>query len=358
MNIFKALLYKKSTSYTPKRILVFRTGYIGDTVCALPALMAIRKNFASAQVDVLINAEEKNESAFRLLVNSAQVNTIINYRKIGRIKLFKLVRKTNYNLFIDLTQYDSGFWYQLRNLLLIRSWGIKHAFGWKVHSSPFFKKTQENKIVFENERTRLLKLLFQNGLNIENETPLLIVEPLIVNKIETLILSKGLQNKNKNIGVVIGSKRRRNKWPIDYFMQFIQHYSDYSYNLLILGNEDDRMEAQRLMISKQVLNFCGDLSVIETAELIKHCSCVITNDTGPMHLAYAVGTPIVAMFSARDFPNKWYPPDDEKHVVLRSNDMLCSACFTRECFDNVCMKKIKPKTAIGAVGKLLKRNMN
>jgi ADP-heptose:LPS heptosyltransferase len=358
IGLLKILLYGNVDKFLPRRILIFRTGFIGDTVCALPAMFAIKNNFPTSEIVLLTKADGKNASSFEQIVRSAGFDNVINYYGLTTAKLFSILTKGKYDLFIELTQYDTGFWYQLRNTIFIRTLGIKKAFGWKVNSSRLFQKYQEEHIGFENERERLLSLLKDNGLKIENEQLKISVPDTVKGKIQELMQNKELLSAKKNIGIVIGSKRERNKWPITYFKEVVEYYAARSYNILILGNDEDKVQVQKLLVEKNVFDFCGSLTTIETAELISHCALIITNDTGPMHLAYTMGTPLVSIFSSRDFPNKWYPPVSRNNIVLRPDNILCSICFTRECFDNVCMKKIKPMTVISKADNILQANNN
>jgi ADP-heptose:LPS heptosyltransferase len=72
-----------------------------------------------------------------------------------------------------------------------------------------------------------------------------------------------------------------------------------------------------------------------------------------MHLAYAVGTPLIAIFSSRDYAGKWFPPANEKNIVFRNNDVYCSGCFSDECNNNLCIKEIKSDLLLSKIRKFL-----
>jgi heptosyltransferase-2 len=76
------------------------------------------------------------------------------------------------------------------------------------------------------------------------------------------------------------------------------------------------------------------------------CKVVVSNDTGPMHLAYAAGTPVVALFSSRDYPEHWFPPENSGNTTLRLYDVHCSICLSDTCTNNICMKRITPDEVI------------
>lgn len=355
LTVQNALFTKSRDNDRIKRVVVFRTGSIGDSICALPALSVIRRNFSSAQIDILTNAGSENFVSLDKLVDRSQFNAIINYLGMSKKLLAAELKENKYDLFIELPQYDAPLLKQIKSMFFARFIGVKHAFGWRVSQTFFLKKFQERKIKFTNERDRLVSILQDNGIAISGSSYIVVDNPSIVQSVAYVFKENNLTNKAHNIGIVIGSKVERNKWPIDHFKQLVKYYSDKDFNLLIFGGNDDAVNADALRLGDTVFNFCGKFSPLETAEAMKFCSVVITNDTGPMHLAYLYNTPVVAIFSARDFPYKWYPPENGKNKVFRSSGIACSICFKRECFDNICMKKITPNEVIEAANLNLNR---
>ncbi len=158
--------------------------------------------------------------------------------------------------------------------------------------------------------------------------------------VKNILSEKGITDRVKNIGIVFGSNVTRNKWPLQNFIKISEYYLALDYNILLFGGADDSKDASVFPVSSKIYSFCGTFQPLETAEAMKYCCLVITNDTGPMHLSYMVKTPVVALFSSRDFPGKWYPPDDGINKVFRSENISCSICFNRNCTDNFCLKKI------------------
>jgi len=71
-----------------------------------------------------------------------------------------------------------------------------------------------------------------------------------------------------------------------------------------------------------------------------------------MHLSYAVGTMVIALFSSRDLPGKWYPSGKNNHV-FRASNIHCEACFSETCNNNICMQAIQPSEVISCAEQLL-----
>ncbi len=96
----------------------------------------------------------------------------------------------------------------------------------------------------------------------------------------------------------------------------------------------------------------GKTTLKSLAAWIKRCSLFITNDSGPMHIAAAVGTPIVAIFGSTD-PFETSPLSDNYKIVRKPAD--CSPCWKRECpTDHRCMELIKASDVMDVVKEMLK----
>jgi len=354
--LMKNWLFKTISNKKPfKKIIVFRTGSIGDNICALPALSVIKNNFPDAQIDILTNSGSASNVSLDKLIDQSQFNSIINYFGVSKKQLIKDLKKNNYDLFIELPQYDASLFRQIRTMLFVRVIGVKHAFGWRISQTMIFKKFQEKNIVFLNERDRLLAILKDNNLAVSDWNFVVANDPAQTESAQQIITQSKLTEKKRNIGLVIGSKLERNKWPLPYFKQVVEYFVGDNYNVLIFGGADDKQKAETLKIANTVFNFCGSFTPLQTAEAMRYCSVVITNDTGPMHLSYLVKTPVVALFSSRDFPRKWYPPEDGLNKVFRSENISCSICFTQTCSDNICLKKISSQQVIEAAKEILNK---
>ena len=103
-------------------------------------------------------------------------------------------------------------------------------------------------------------------------------------------------------------------------------------------------------------DLCGKTSLRELMALLKSCRVLLTNDTGPMHVAAALGTPVVVPFGSTS-PELTGPglPGDPRHRLLKS-DVPCSPCFLRECpIDFRCMNGISVERVVAEAMKALNR---
>jgi ADP-heptose:LPS heptosyltransferase len=336
LNFFKWLFFKKNPA--PTHILIFRTGSLGDNICAIPSIAAIRKHYPQARIDILVNSGASNLVSLEQLLHHDYYDEIINYLDIPRTEVIKLMRSRKYDLVIQLPQTGSPFIRLLRDLFFYRLI-CKSGFGWTLSTVPFFRRTQENYVLFDNETKRLAILLKQFHIEVDQD-----FYPLNFNEADRQVVDRVyepvLQTGRPSLAIVAGAKRPQNRWPAIYFQDIIDQYRD-RYNIILIGGPEDANLLEPMTEGASIFNFCGKLSPLQSALMLKKCNLVVSNDTGPMHLAYAVGVPLIAIFSSRDFPGKWFPPENPKNAVFRSYGVPCSLCLSETCGDNICMKRIK-----------------
>src|SRR5207244_7647749 len=150
-----------------------------------------------------------------------------------------------------------------------------------------------------------------------------------------------------------GSKMPAKRWPIERFAEVGRGLRERfpRGRLVVLGGAEDRELGNELRrrVGDDTINLAGDLSILESAEALRRCRLYIGNDTGTMHLAAAVGTPCVTIFSARDHPGRW-EPHGAGHISLR-HDLPCAGCLLLTCEKEqmACIRGITPDHVLDAV---------
>jgi heptosyltransferase-2 len=231
--------------------------------------------------------------------------------------------------------------------------GIKQGFGWEYATVRFFRKVQENHLRYPGEIERLLHILQSNGLRVDPDyTFALKIMDQDIGYIRKEAEAIQKERNKPLIGVVVGAKRPQNRWPLPFFRVIVEQLVK-TYNVVVIGGPEDIPLADTLADLPGVFIRCGRYTPIQSGLMLRHCELCLSNDTGPMHLAYSFGTPVVALFSARDFPYKWFPPESNLNVVLRKYDIHCSLCLTETCANNICMQAILPIEVSSAINQVL-----
>ena len=174
-----------------------------------------------------------------------------------------------------------------------------------------------------------------------------------------------LQPGNFVLGVVVGAGSVYKRWPKGRFAEFIDLVNEkYRVKVLLFGTDLIRLSESRKKDARETevaswivenvsgprpINLSRDLPLGELAVLIERCDLVISNDTGPMHIAAAEGTPVVGIFGPTS-PVVWGPLG--KRTATVEKDLECRPCTPAGCPDNVCLQSITPEEVLEAVSSL------
>ena len=155
--------------------------------------------------------------------------------------------------------------------------------------------------------------------------------------------------------VAPGARWLTKKWPAEFFSAVIASVSsrDPGLKFLLAGTRDETEDATMILAGSEglpVASVCGQTSVGELLETIRLSSLMLCNDSGPMHIAAALGVPVVAMFGPTD-PALTGPYCAKKSVFVP--EIACIRCFLRYCKDSRCHVSVDPEAVAGASLKLL-----
>jgi len=344
-----------------RRILVFRIGNVGDVLVALPAFEAIRQRFPEARICLLTSPGQAGApGAEDVLPRKVWFDEWMVYYASdikpwrGRWDMLKRVRRGDFDLFIELPNQLSKARDELRNMMVARLAGCRFGFGFQISHHQIFRRIQMMHTAWRQESVRIHAAIAPE-LRMPFATVRLPVTPSDRKAAAQLLSALGMPEGRQYIVMHVGAKRPTNRWPLERYARVADEIARrYGVEIVLTGS------AAELPVVEQVCGFmterafaaCGCLDLKQTAALLEGACLYVGNDTGPMHLAAAVGTPVVAVFSARDFPEKWYPAG-EGHIVLRQ-DVPCSPCFKQICDKELaCLTKIHVEDVLGAVERQL-----
>lgn len=331
LNAVKAVLFTKLKT-EPQNILIYKTGNIGDIICALPSFIAIRRGYPEAKKITLLTSPGKKGSAGaeELLAGSWYIDDLKIYHTedikdiTQKIYFINELKKKRYDLFVHLPSDAITFKTLLRDMIFAKAIGAKYAFGFKIRSTRLFKKIQVDHLFNKTEAESLLDILKGDGLTTDRVEFGLNIPIEQKNNAEKLFQEKWGDQDTEDVVVAIslGAKRESNIWPIDRFGETALYLqSNYNAKIIMIGGENDISKAnivKTYLKDDSVLITTGRLKILETFALLKHCSFLIANSTGPIHLAAAAGIPTVGLFTVRDIPGRWFPYGGQ-HKILYHN---------------------------------------
>jgi ADP-heptose:LPS heptosyltransferase len=324
----------------PKNILIYRSGSIGDTFVAIPTILEILKRNQNAKFTLMsIKDDNLFVSAATVLNDFGWFNKYITYSSkdiksvFALYKLILNIRNEKYSCVYYINSDKNPLIKILRDkLLFLFVCGITKFLSCPSTHLNFFGRANKKVKLFQKESNRIYHCFF-NDKESEN---LVFDIPITLNHKKFISLTldnSGLDLSRPLIAMCPGSKKLITRWPIENYQllgEKILKHTDA--NIVVIGGEFESNLAKNYFSSwdnGRWLNCASTLSILETSELLRRCVFYLGNDTGPMHIAAAVQTRCVAIFSASIPPRTWYP-SGENNIILRRN-VSCQNCFLQEC---------------------------
>ena len=320
-----------------KRILVITLSNIGDAVLTIPVIENLRLHFPKEHIAILVSPR-----SFAVFKSDKRINKRIVYdKKISwrnRLALINRLRHERYDLVVDLR--NSAFGPLLSPKYRTSIWSkppksiehMKERHLWKLKSLGLNEKTVKKPLMHFKEDEKL---------NIEN----------MMNK-------NRLRKGQMLIAIAPGARNLTKPWQGQGYQELIKGLiAEYDSKIVIVGDELDKKLGEDISrgLTSSTWNLCGKTSIGELAYLISRCNLLVSNDSAPMHIAWAMDIPAVAIFGPTD--HKKYAPHGEKYRVIRK-ELPCSPCEESMCPKNTrdCMVKITNQEVLDACRQLLKKN--
>jgi ADP-heptose:LPS heptosyltransferase len=362
LRVFRDLLFlRRQAPRDPERIVVHLIGNVGDIVVAIPALVALRERYPESRLILFTSAGERERNlvgAKELLDGASVLDGIEVYateeiRRPGDgLALLRRLRRLEPELFVSLPPCNISPSSVVRNLLFARLTGARFGVGFEVVTLFLFSYEQAQYTgIYPSEITRNLGHLKELGIMspaVRFEFGPLEAEEL--RRIETVA-----QQNSSFVAVCPGGKQVGHRWPIERFIAVANYLKrERGLNLVTVGSPVERELCDELLNAVGGgINLAGELSLGGTTELLSRALFLLTNDTGPMHLAAARGTAVLALYGSKDLAGRWHP-HGEGHELFRAQ-IACRQClFADEEYDH-CVRQIQVEDVIAGCRRLLER---
>ncbi len=318
-----------------ERILVFAYHGLGNFIMYTPALKLLRERYPNARIDLQVGNNTGNEE---VLAGASLFDNIYNLPYSvglrGWLKRLRDIRATRYD--ITINEFHSHSWQLAVTITFSRA---KFRIG-HVTSPGWSEKFSHYSFVFnvpvqmredEHEIERYLDLVAAAG-----------AKKVTAREAQTFIhltdsdrrfASEYLPSNRLVIGIQPGTSptMRWKQWSLERYRELIEQLiteqPDAQIVLFGAPNEVKMIEELASGLEKQVKIAAGKTTVKQVAALIERCALLVCNDSGLMHIAVAVGTPVLAIYGPTDFRRT--APLGEQHAIIR-HALPCSPCFRLE----------------------------
>lgn len=340
-----------------KNVLVVSTTAMGDTLLSLPAVKATREVFPHSRLYFLVR-----DRFLPLVKRLPYVDEFLIYE--GRFKnilnLTKRLKALDLDLCLIFHESDlgpTGAAY-LAGVPFILRIGLRDKDALPYLSEKVSYDGRKHQI--ENRLQVIKTLLKKDNYNFSTrmEVP---IEKKELDNIRKKLENLGLSSKNLWIGVQIGASRNYTIWPENRVLEFAKLLLQEIPNvqLAFLGGPQEKEKGEdlkRRLNSPRIFNLCGYFSLKDLPAFLKLFTLIITPDTGPMHLAIAVGTPTICLFVPSELKHGGPYQDLERHYIIKK-ERPCQPCKRKYCPNPWCMNLISPEEVLSAVKSLLKKSL-
>jgi lipopolysaccharide heptosyltransferase I len=316
----------------PQRILLIKPSAIGDVVHALPILNLLRRRWPQAHISWLVTP-----GCAGLLEGHPQLNEIIlferhRYAKLWRdpelvvelIELTRQLRKQRFDLAVDLQGLFRSGWLTYQSRAPIRvGFSNSREFAWMGYTHRVAVDTME-----QHALERYLSMTDLLGCG---RSPVQFV--FATNDADREFAAHLTRGIERYALLFPGTNWPTKRWPVAHFAAMVEPLEKQFGLRCIVGGSSG--EAQLASQIRGALNLAGKTNLRQLTALIERADLVISNDSGPMHIAAALGKPLVAPFGPTN-PIRTGPYRRESSVVRL--DISCSPCYARRCLHQSCLR--------------------
>ncbi|MFC1590831.1 lipopolysaccharide heptosyltransferase II [Candidatus Omnitrophota bacterium] len=343
------------TGNKTKRILIVNVNWLGDVLFSTPFIKAVSDRYKNSYIAALVHPRCRE-----ILANNPKVDELIIYDEdkrhrsiFGKIALVAELRKKNFDtafvlhrsftkaLLVFLAGVKERIGYATKNRQRILT-GIAEEPPPGIHKVEYFLnilKTGDNRSALSGD----IKYEFYPGRRDDDH-------------IVSLLKSKGLKGGERFCVLNPGGNWDPKRWPRENFAQAADAIAgEFGLKIVITGAKKDIRLAEAIssVMKEPPVIVCGDTTLGQLGALMKRADLVIANDTGPMHIAVAMGSRVIALFGPTS-PEITGPYGKGIYKVVSKHSGCEVPCYDVTCQDNRCMSAIKVEDVLSAARELLK----
>ncbi|MEX0961287.1 MAG: lipopolysaccharide heptosyltransferase II [Simkaniaceae bacterium] len=331
--------------------------WIGDLVMATPLLQDIRGAYPKAEITAMVK-----KPLSELLLKDPNINELFSFSKSGKFfrrdekcQLIEKLRKGKYDLgLLTPNSFSSAY--------LFWQGRVERRVGFKGHFRRYLLTdvaSTPQKVKAQHLVKTYKALLKPLSIPLSKTAPKLYLEEEEKNRAWALLKRFSISSEMTLIGINPGAAYGSAKcWLPERFATVAKKLVERDSNVVVLFFGDrshwDLIKKICSNLPPRVLNLAGLTTLRELMALISLCRAFITNDSGPMHVAEALGIPLVALFGSTD---EVVTGPYEKGEVIHKH-VNCSPCFNRICpIDFRCMKEIASDEVLEKIYALLEKKL-
>ncbi len=327
-----------SSSDRGKRILIVNVNWIGDVIFSTPFIKAVRDAYPDGYIACLLHPR-----CVEILKGSPRIDEIIVYDEegehkgiIGKLMLISYLRKIHFDIAFVLHR-------SFTKALLTFLAGVKERIGYPTKNrGPLLTRTIDLPEDEVHKVEYFLGLARGYGIRVRENSYEFFVEDADRESVKKFLKGHGVADSDKIVVLCPGGNWAPKRWPKTNFARLADMLAEKtSAKIILSGAKKDALlvEEIRLMMNSIPVISCGMTTLKELAAMLERADLVVANDSGPMHLAVAMKSRVIALFGPTS-PTLTGPYGKGNYRVICKTKECDVPCYDVTCTDNRCMALI------------------
>lgn len=327
-----------------RKIVVFRTDRLGDLILSFPVVEALKASLPEAQVDLFVNP-------YTVPIANLQRNTSRvfpdDYSGAGGLRaLTEFLKSQEYDLAVHLLPVP-----RLALATFLAGVPVRVGTIYRYFSLLYNRRIRlHRKTMVMHERDLNLRVIEGIGFPATHVSAGLEIPQKANGDILALLASRGINPVTSPFVVLHpGSGGSSLNWPPEHFGSLGKGLLKMGFPVIFTGSDEDRspVHQARAEAGEGTTDLCGQLDLEHLAALLSKASLTVSNSTGPLHLADALGKRVIGLYSPFLFssPRRWGPYGQPENVLVPAGKQ-CSKCAAERCEEYNCMSSIDPEVVL------------
>ena len=329
------------------KILVIKLRAVGDVLLSTIVTKNLRLAFPGAQIDYLTEPPSVDVLTGNPFINNIHLHDRVT---MTGVRLVQFIRSGRYDMVIDL-------FCNPRTALITRFSGARYRAGYRFRNRAYAYNIMAEPRGNRVHNTQFnLDALEAIGIAIQDRNIYFQVAESHSRYVEQFLLHAGLRSRSL-IAVNAGGGWYTKRWGLDRFAELSDRLIDtYGVSIVLLWGPGQMADAEKIQSLMRYRPFIPPATTLkQLGALLRECVCVISNDSGPMHIAAAVGTPVLGIYGPTS--PLLQGPFGEQHVVVRNEGLKCLGCNYTKCpIGHPCMLELSVESAMQGVAQLFAKN--
>jgi len=333
-----------------KRILIVRTDRIGDVLLSTPVIKTLRDNYPQAYIAMMVNPYAKD-----IVEGNPYLDEVIVYDKGSLHKNW--FNSARFALRLKRKKFDLSIILHPTNRIHLITFfaGIPKRIGYDLKAGFLLTdKIKHTKQLGEKHELEYnLDLVRYLGIKPQDKDLYIPKNPGAERWAEELLLQERISPQDKLLAIHPGASCPSKLWPNANFSELADRLVDkYGFKVLVLAGPKDMQKAETVVKNMRhpAINLGGKTSVLQLASILRRCILFISNDSGPVHVSSAVGTPVISLFGRAQkglSPKRWGPLGQKSRFLHK--EVGCIECLAHNCKKEfACLKAITVEEVIAA----------